>query len=166
MPTSFAQFWLDKPASVKPLDLLEISHPNFTDTYRIVRNKIGGCTATIDGVSRSFTYYPLRITPKSARANLDYGEQIDLGDLGDIVGDEIDAIAAADGYGTKPTVRRWIFSSANLVTPVVGPITLEIPAMPMQRIGTSFVAQAPSLNMNRTGEPYLLARFSGLAGFV
>lgn len=164
--TTFRQFWLDHQSKIVPLDLIEISHPNFTKTYRIVRNKIGGGDFTIDGAPQTFEYYPLRITPKSTRANLDYGEQIDLGDVGQIVPVEVDAIAAADGWGTKIKVRRWIFRSDDLTTPIWGPYTMETRSLPMKPGVTSFVASAPSLNMNRTGELYLPGRFPMLEGFI
>lgn len=162
--TTYAEFFLDCPARIVQLELIEISHPNFSQVYRIVRNKVGGVTATIDGSPQPFIYYPLRITGKGDRNDLDYGLQIDLGDLGDIVSAEIDNVAAADGFGTKPTLRYWTFRSDDMTSPLFGPVTLTIPALPMTNVGTSFEAVAPSLNSNRTGEMYLISRFPTLKG--
>lgn len=161
---SYEEFFLDCPARVVQLELIEISHPNFSKIYRIVRNKVGGVTATIDGATQAFDYYPLRITSKGDRNDLDYGLQIDLGDLGDIVSGEVDRVADADGFGTKPTMRYWTFRSDDMTAPLFGPVSLEIPALPMTNMGTSFEAVAPALNSNRTGEMYLISRFPTLKG--
>jgi hypothetical protein len=164
--SSYTDFFLNSPARVVQLDLLEISHPNFSKTYRIVRNKVGGCTATIDGTPQVFDYYPLSVTPNSDRGDLDYSLQIQLGDLGDVIPTELDNVVAADGMGTKPTVRYWTFRSDDLTAALFGPISLEITTIQMTREGTSFLASAPALNSNRTGEIYLPSRFPGLAGLL
>lgn len=164
--SSYTEFFLSSPARVVQLDLLEISHPNFSKTYRIVRNKVGGVTATIDGSPQDFEYYPLTVTPNSDRGDLDYALQIQLGDLGELIPAELDNIAAADGWNTKPGVRYWTFRSDDLTSPLFGPISLEVAVFPMTREGVSFVASAPALNSNRTGEMYLPSRFPGLAGFL
>lgn len=162
----YAAFLLNSPARVKQLDLIEISHPNFTQTYRLVRNKVGGVTVTIDAVSRVFSYYPLRITNLGAHSDLEYGIKLDLGDLGAISSVELDAVIAANGLQTKPTVRYWAFRSDDLSAPMVGPITLQVTDIPISAEGMSFEAAAPTLDMNRTGEMYLLSRFPMLAGLL
>lgn len=167
---SYAEFFLNCPARVIELDLFEISHPNFSKIYRLVRNKVGGVQASVvpleggAAAAQTFDYYPLRVTSKGVRNDLDYGLQIDLGDLGDIVSAEVDNIAVADGWDVKPTLRYWTFRSDDLTSPLFGPITLTIPALPMTNMGTSFEAVAPSLNSNRTGEMYLISRFPMLKG--
>jgi hypothetical protein len=169
MPT-YAEFFLNCPARVVQLELIEISHPNFSQDYRVVRNKVGGAKAWVVPIGGSpaaemqFDYYPLRITSKGDRNDLDYGLQIDLGDLGDIVSGEVDNVAAADGFGTKPKMRYWTFRSDDMTSPLFGPVSLEIPALPMTNMGTSFEAAAPALNSNRTGEMYLISRFPTLKG--
>jgi hypothetical protein len=166
MAGSYINFFLNSPAAVRELELLAISHPNFTQIYRVVRNKVGGVDATIDVGVRHFDYYPLAIQSKGTRADMDYSLQITLGDLGDIIETEMDAVAAADGWMTRPTVRYWTFRSDDLSVPLFGPITLQVVDFPMTREGTSFVAAAPSLNVNRCGELYLPARFSMLSGLL
>jgi hypothetical protein len=163
MPT-YEEFFLNGPAKVVQLELLEISHPNFTKTYRIVRNKVGGCIATVDGTAQTFDYYPLKIVGKGVRDDLDYGLEIHLGDLGDILSVEMDAVAAADAFDVRPAVRYWTFRSDDMTAPLFGPVTLQVAQLPMTREGTSFEAMAPSLNANRTGEMYLISRFPTLKG--
>lgn len=47
--TDLAEFFLASPPRVVLLDCLEISHPNFSQTYRIVRNAPSGVTVTHSG---------------------------------------------------------------------------------------------------------------------
>lgn len=164
--STYTTFFLKAPARLKQYELLEISHPNFTKIYYVVRNKAGGLTATIDTGTKTFVYYPLRATSKGTRADLDFGLQITLGDLGETIPTELDAVAAAGGWLTKPQVRYWTFRSDDLTTPMFGPITLQISEFPMTREGASFLASAPALNSNRTGELYIPSRFPMLEGFV
>lgn len=163
---SYEEFFLNCAAKVVQLELIEFSHPNFSKVYRIVRNKVGGCEATVDGAPQDFDYYPLRVTGKGVRKDLDYGITIDLGDLGDIVSGEMDNVAAADGFDVFPTVRYWTFRSDDMTAPLFGPVSLQVTQLPMTNMGTSFDAMAPSLNANRTGEMYLLERFPMLKGML
>lgn len=164
--SSYVEFFLNSPSRIKQFELLEISHPNFTKVYRIVRNKVGGLTVSIDGEQQFFQHYPLRITSKGIRADMDYGIQVDLGDLGEIIPMELDAVAAADGFGTLPAVRYWTFRSDDLSAPMFGPIKLVVTNFPITRTGASFEAVAPTLNANRTGELYLPSRFPMLNGLL
>jgi hypothetical protein len=162
--SALSDFFLKRRARVRPYECISLVHPNFTKTYDIVRNKVGGVTITIDGTPRNFEFYSLRLTEQESRGNLDYGMQVDLGDVGKVVPSEIAAVDAADGWDTCPTVTYWMFRSDDLAAPVIGPINLEVTSLPIGRQGTSFVAQAPSLNVNRTGEIYLSPRFPMLQG--
>ncbi|MEI9995087.1 MAG: hypothetical protein WDM91_10865 [Rhizomicrobium sp.] len=162
--SDLSQFVLNRRGRVRPYECVMLAHPNFTQTYYIVRNKVGGVTITIDGIPRVFQFYPLRLTEQDDRANLDYGMQVDLGDVGKIVPGEIAAIEAADGWDICPTVTYWLFRADDLSAPIIGPLNLEVTSFPMTRTGTSFVAQAPSMNVNRTGELYLPSRFPMLRG--
>lgn len=161
--SALSDAFLNRRRGVRLYDCIRIAHPNFTQTYWIVRNKVGGVTITIDGTPRFFKFYPLRLTEQAQRANLDYGVQVDLGDVGKIIPNEIAAIEAADGFDTCPVVTAWLFRSDTLGV-VIGPGDLEVTSFPIKRAGTSFLAQAPSLNVNRTGIPYLESVFKPLAG--
>ncbi|HEX4302827.1 MAG TPA: hypothetical protein VHZ78_08535 [Rhizomicrobium sp.] len=161
----YTELFLNTRSRVKKFECFKISHPNFTKAYYIVRNKPGGLTAVVEGVPTQFDYYPLQKTEQPTKADLDFAIQIDLGDLGEVVSMELDAVEAADGFMIKPSLTYWMFRSDDLMTPRLGPITLEIPEFPMTREGTSFIAQAPALNASRTGEIYTAARFPMLAGF-
>lgn len=160
-------YFLNSKASVAALDTLEISHPNFTQTYWIVRNAAQGITATLEtGAIAHFDYYPLRLRPAGASDDLEHALQCDLGDLGEIIPKELDAIREAGGFGIKPIVRYRIYRSDDLSAPMLGPEILEIGNLGSKLEGSSFEAKAPSLDINRTGEIYRLERFPMLRGFV
>lgn len=165
--TTYAEYFLNSRSSVIEYETVQISHPNFTQTYRIVRNAVAGLTAiTEESVSRTFQYYPLKISASGARDNLDCSLTFQLGDLGEVLPLEMDAIDAASGWDTKPTVIYRTFRSDDLTAPLYGPITLEVVDFSFKREGCQFEARAPWLNLVRTGEIYDLDRFPMLRGFL
>lgn len=165
--SNYASYFLNSKSSVVQLELLEISHPNFTQTYRVVRNAINGVTVTLEDASvRTFNYYPLRIESLGTRDNLDFGIKIDFGDLGEVLPLELDAITTSSGFNVKPMVRYWTYRSDDLTKPLFGPLILEVKNFNFNETGATFEAKAPSLNLNRTGETYRIDRFPMLRGFL
>lgn len=165
--SDYSEFFLNSRASVIQLELLEISHSAFTQTYYVVRNAVNGVTVTLEDLSsQAFVYYPLRISRQSNRADLDQILRIDLGDLGEVLPLELDAVASADGFTEKPVVKYRTYRSDDLTAPLYGPLILEVTAFSFNREGSSFEAKAPSLNINKTGEVYKLDRFPMLRGFL
>ena len=163
----YTEFFLKSKSSVVQLELLEISHPDFTETYRVVRNATDGLTVTLEDLTeQTFDYYPLKVTPAGSREDLDFGIRVDFGDLGEVLPDELDAVSSANGYDVKPTVKYWLYRSDDLVAPMLGPVILEVTAFSFTREGASFEAKAPSLNVGRTGEIYRVDRFPMLRGFL
>lgn len=165
--STYEEYFLDRKASIMSYELLEISHSDFTQTYRVVQNAVAGVTVTLEtGVSRTFTYYPLKISASTTKDDLDYSINVQLGDLGSVLPLEMDAISSADGFGTKPSVVYRVYRSDDLTTPLFGPLYLEIVSFTFKREGSQFEAKAPSLNISRTGEIYDLDRFPMLRGFL
>jgi len=147
--------------------LLEISHPNFTQTYYIVRNCPNGITVTLEtSVSQLFQYYPVQIKGLAVNDTLDQVLEVQLGDLGMTLPKELSAIAAADGFQTKPTVIYRTYRSDDLTSPLLGPVNLEIINITFTIEGAAFKATAPTINNNRMGEVYSFDRFPMLKGFV
>lgn len=164
---SLAEYFLSSPRTVVKLDLLEIAHPNFTKTYRIVRNAVGGVTVTLEtALVRNFDYYPTRITRGSRTDDLNFSIQVDFGDLGEVMPRELDALRAADGFGTKPTVTYRCYRSDDLSAPLDGPFVLVAEQFALDAQACSFVANAPKLQHLATGEIYALERFPMLRGFL
>lgn len=165
--TDYAEFFLSSKSSVVQLDTLEISHPNFTQVYRVVRNAVDGVTVTLETTDVvEFTYYPLRISGVGVKENLDFGIKVNLGDLGEVLPVELDEVSGNNGYGTKPSVIYRTYRSDDLAAPLYGPVVLQVTSFSFNRQGSTFEAKAPSLNVNKTGELYSLDRFPMLRGFL
>ncbi len=165
--SDYSEFFLASRANVIQLELIEFSHPNFTKTYRIVRNSPDGVTVDLSPseTAVNFDYFPARFQSLGSRDDLDSGLRIDIGDVGEVVPGEINAVAAAGGFRTKPVVRYWAFRSDNLASPIFGPISLEVPSVSMTEEGASLEARAPAMNATRTGDRYTLDRFPMQRGF-
>jgi hypothetical protein len=164
---SYADFFLNSKSSVVQLELIELSHSDFSKTYRIVRNATNGITVTLeDSSTATFDYYPLRIEADDTRDNLDQSFTITLGDLGEILPVELDAIETNGGFTEKPVMVYRTYRSDDLSAPLFGPLTLEVESFAFDNKGATFIAKAPSLNINKTGEIYTLERFPMLRGFL
>lgn len=163
----YSEYFLNSSSSVVQLELIEISHSAFTQSYFVVRNATNGVTVTLeDGSSQEFEYYPLKVTPLGSRDDLDQAIRITLGDLGEILPKEIDAVSNSVGFIEKPIVKYRAYRSDDLSEPLIGPWILEVTTFNFNREGSTFEAKAPSLNINRTGEAYKIARFPMLRGFI
>ena len=164
---NYAAFFLNSKASVVQLELLEVSHADFSKTYRIVRNAVDGVTVTLEtGSTATFEYYPLKIEASTTLDDLDYSIKVHLGDLGEVIPAEIDRLQDAGSMLVKPTVVYRAYRSDDLSTPLVGPIQLEIASISLTKEGSSFEAKAPSLSLSKTGEVYSLERFPMLRGLL
>lgn len=162
-----SEFFLNSASSVIPLETMVISHPSFSQDYYIVRNAINGITATLeDATTHDFIYYPLSIKQTGSSDDLDQSLEIQLGDLGEVVPDEIDLCFAAGTLRTKPTLIYRTFRSDDLSAPMDGPFHYEITSLGSKRAYSGFLAGAPKLNTNRTGEIYTMTRFPMLRGFL
>lgn len=163
----YSEYFLNSSSSIVQLELIEISHSAFTQSYFVVRNATNGVTVTLeDASSQEFEYYPLKVTPLGSRDDLDQAIRVDLGDLGEVLPKEIDAVSNSVGFIEKPIVKYRAYRSDDLSEPLIGPWILEVTTFNFNREGSTFEAKAPSLNINRTGEAYKIARFPMLRGFI
>lgn len=166
--SDYIGFFLNSDSSIVPLETLEISHPSFSKTYYIVRNApINGITATLeDGTTQNFDYYPLSIKKTGSSDDLDQTLDIQLGDLGAEIPNEIDRCFAADTMLTKPTLIYRVYRSDDLTAPMDGPFRFEIASVPRKKAASGFQASAPKVNVSRTGQQYTLTRFPMLRALV
>lgn len=162
-----SEFYLNSKSSVAMLETLEISHPNFTQVYRVVRNHCEGITARIEtGQDVFFQYLPMSIERMKTRDNLDFGLRITFGDLGEIIPNEIDAVIAAEGRSIKPAVKYRVYRSDDLMEALDDVWNLEMKQIGFTSEGCSFEASVPEMNSNGTGERSTMSRFSGQRGFL
>lgn len=161
--TTAAEFFLSSSTGVVRLDTIEISHPDFSQTYRLVRNAPAGITADGD----DYEYCPMRVLPIASTDDLVQALSITLGDVGEIIAKEIEAVWEANGMNERPTLTYRAFRSDDLAAPIAGSErVLEIASVTTTREGASFEAQAPELNASRTGILYALEDFPMLRGFL
>ena len=171
MSEELQDYFFTSTMDVGYIDLVEITHPNFTETYRLVRNYSldnGGITVNLSAEEQGafFTFRPIQLTPLSSRDDPESSISVQLGDVGEIISREMEFVGASDGFQTKPTMRYWAYRSDELGAPMYGPVELEIKDVEINQDGASFEAHAPFLNETATGELYTLDRFPMLRGYV
>jgi len=160
-------YYLNSASNIVQYETIEISHPDFTQSYFFVRNNTEGLTALIEGsVSKDFDYLPMKITENPSSADLDYSLTVEFGDLGEYLPLELDAVVDADGLFVEPTLVYRTFRSDDLTEPLVGPIILKIKSFAFDRYGSVFQATADRANSQKTGELYTISRFPILRAFL
>ncbi len=164
----YAAFFLSSRQDVVQLELIEITHPSFSQPYRFVRNHADGVVVDLSAEEEgvAFQYYPARVSLRGSRDDLDSQIRIDLGDTGEIIPQEIDRVHDGGGFTVRPQLRYWAFRSDDLTEPLFGPLTMETSAINTNEGGASMDCRAPATNLTRTGERYKLDRFSSLRGFL
>jgi hypothetical protein len=114
----------------------------------------------------TYSYCPARVMPIASSDDLVQALAVTLGDVGDIIAQEIEAVWAANGMNVRPTLTYRAYRSDDLEAPILGSLrTLEIANVTTTREGATFEARAPELNATRTGELYSVERFPMLRGF-
>jgi hypothetical protein len=160
------EYFLGSSSSDVLVETYEISHPNFSQTYRVVKNVTTGVTVTTEVASGVvFDYYPLRTSRIKTSDNLDSAIDFNIGDQGAIIAAEIDQLRASGGMTVKPTITYRGYSSADYTQMIEGPFILEINDSARNVEGAAFQATPPKLNTLRTGERYTPDRFP-LGGFL
>jgi hypothetical protein len=163
----YSEFFLNSSSKVVELELIEIAHPNFTSTKRLVRNAIDGITVTLEDTSvHTFDYYPMAITVSGDRDNLDQGIKLNFGDLGQVLPAELDALFAADGFVIKPTLTYRTYRSDDLSAPLYGPAIFLVEDISFTKEGATIQAASQRLNQTSTGQLYTIDRFPMLRGFL
>ena len=162
-----SQFFLGSSPALFQYDCLEITHPNFSQTYRLVRNCTRGISVTHEGPAGPFAYeyYPLQVKPLGSGSDLSQSLQVVLGDLGNIIQKEIALLTEANKMDIRPVVKFRVYRSDDLTQPMFGPLVLEISNIVCSPDGNSFEAHAPRINSTKTGVLYTKEQFPMLAGW-
>lgn len=163
----YTEFFLNSPSSAGEIETLEISHPNFSRTYRFVRNYTGGINLTLENAATVFfEYYPLRIERAGNTSNLAQTFTVTIGDVGETLPAEIERVRAADAFVTFPTVKYRTYRSNDTSAPLVGPLSLVVLEVAQAAEGSVLTIAAPQANNARTGEIYSIDRFPMLRGLL
>lgn len=166
MSTSIFDFVLLSKSNIVALETIELSHSSFTKKYRFVRNALTDIIITIGNQTLVYTPVPMEISPSTTSDDLDAGFSIRIGDLGEIIRNEIDRIAVTNRWEEKPLAIYRVYRSDILTNPIVGPVSLECVDWQFDKHGFHFNAQASRLNIVSTGSLYRIERFPMLAGFA
>jgi hypothetical protein len=113
-----------------------------------------------------YEYVPLEISELGVSDDLDQGIKVTFGDLGEILPVAIDNVIAENTALIKPVVNYREYRSSFLDAPMFGPVTFEIDAIAFEREGATFEAKAISINVNQTGDLYLISQFPMLRGLT
>lgn len=165
--SDYSEYFLNSKSSVAQLECMEISHSSFSQTYYLVRNAANGIHVTHEDASEhDYIYVPMRFKLQTVRTDLDHILSVEMGDLGQIVPQELDLVAADENFLELPQVIYRVYKSDDLENVLYGPSFLELKSFNLNREGCAFEAKAPSLNANKTGERYSLPRFPMLKGLL
>lgn len=162
MSTTLEEFFLKGRKDVVYVETVEITHPEFSQPLRIVRNVTTGWRAKLydTAAERSeFVYFPLSLEMGSSKTDLDQSLTITVGDLGEVLPKELERVMENDGMEVKPWLIFRCYASNDPDKVLFGPINLQIDSFNYDERGTSFVANAPNANKARTGEVYSTTRF-------
>lgn len=160
-------YWLSgNPDDVRLL-LVEISHPAWSKTYRIVQNHADGVTVQHeDTFSYDYEYVPLTIQRGNNSDDLDQEITIGVGDLGEIFPKELDAARASAYSKIRPRLNYREYNLSDLTKPQVTILDLEVTDYEPKKEGAVFVCRAKQMNLTKTGEVYTLDNTPTLRGFV
>lgn len=158
------EWFVTAPRGVAELETLEISHPDFSQTYYLVRNKANGLTANDENnISRTFQYCPMLVKLPDNNADLDQSIQITLADLNQTIGAEMDNISTDNTDDPDLIYRSFRSDTYSMIE---GPINLKITGINFVKQGANIAAQAKSYNVSPTGAVYDYTRFPMLRGFI
>lgn len=165
----YSEFFLGGPLHTTYLEMIEISHFRFTQTWRFCRNCTAlGITVTHEsppGGDFTYAYLPMQIRRLGVTNNMEQVLRITLGDVGQIVAKELDAVFNSNGMNFKPVVKYRAYDSSDLTGPMFGPSIHEIETISLNKKGVTFDAVAPRLNRGRTGKLYEVKEFPMMRAF-
>lgn len=162
----YVAFFLSGKVQHYEIETLEISHPAFSRVYYIVRNVMEGIALNDEnGAQRFFEYYPLKLEDEGASNDLDYGLNIQLGDLNEIIALEEQNLMAQDSFDIKPQIIYRAYHSGTLEI-MNGPLVLEAASIPYSGEGAALRGGAPNLNISGTGIRYDTNRFPSIREFM
>lgn len=170
MPESpqYVDFYLGSSSAVFELHTLQVSQSSFSRVYHFQPYYREGLWLRDEsGEQQFFEWMPMRLEPLEERGDLGFGLTVTLGDLGEILPDEIQRAREAGTLVTDPAVVRYrIYRSDNLDAPMYGPITLQAKTITRSGQGAQFEAKAPQINATKTGMVYRTDLFPTLLGFL
>ncbi|WP_198077798.1 hypothetical protein [Acinetobacter calcoaceticus] len=167
--TDYTAFYLNRSGSVTPIECIEMSHPNFDDSFRYTSDDTYGVTVKHEngGADFYYQYQPMTIKRSTVSNNLDQKISLTIGDVDDKLIMAADKARLSEYWKSRPKVKWRLYRDDNLTIPLVTLQTLEVASISKDDTGNcTFEAVAPELNSVKTGEIYDLERFPLLRGLI
>ncbi|MGI4260854.1 DUF1833 family protein [Klebsiella pneumoniae] len=167
MTPEFRDMLINRPRGIALLEVLELSHPSFSQTYYLLRNYVRNGLLDIKletGQVVTAQYVPSKIQWASSKTNMDQVHNVTIQDLNDIVQAEEGRVALDDDTPISCKIRSY--RSDDLTAPADGPVELEVSGIDYDKRGCTFTASPPNANETGTGERYTVERFPMLRGFT
>lgn len=153
---------------------IEIRHPAFEHYHRFVANKADGLYVPVETQDEAgnliteqlfYEYAPLEIKLGESNESLDQYIDVTIGDLGDILPAEIEAIRNSEYTPMqKPEVIYCEYLASNLAEPSLVISNLEISEYRMKSGMAIFKCEVKKLNARKTGVTYNLKDFPIMRG--
>lgn len=158
--------WLaSQRTAVAPIECLELSHPEWPQSYRVTTRP--GGVVTPDRIR--WLYVPMSVTPPSSSDDLKYRIPITLQDMNQdgvsnglvsTVRDLADLIPADDATPISCVVRGYLQYDDGTISGVTeGPYALQVVEVSFGEQGATFTAQPKQVNNLPCGERITLERF-------
>jgi hypothetical protein len=181
--TAYHEYFFGSAPAVAQLELMEITHPRFSQVFRIVRNTDQDELTELDAAGNNkrgvivlheggdgpyeYEYLPVAITKIGTGNDLDQILKVDIGDLGSVIPAQIDLARAGNDMRIKPEVRYRVYRSDDTTETglIFGPTIHEITTITRSKSGCSFEAVSPRLGITRTGKRYTTVRFPMMKAF-
>lgn len=164
----YVDFFFGAAPSTSEIQTIEISQPSFSQVWRLQSHYREGLRVRLEtGDEADFIYVPMRLKPLEERADLDFGLTVIVGDLGEILPDEVQRARAAGTLRTAPPMVKYrAYRSDDLSSPMFGPVSLQARQIARSEDGAKFNATAPQANANKTGILYRSDLYPMLQGFL
>lgn len=165
---AYIDFFFGASPSTAEIQTLEISQPSFSQVWRLQSHYREGLAVRLEtGQEAFFQYVPMRLKSLEEKADLDFGLTVILGDLGEILPEEIQRARAAGTLRTDPPLVKYrAYRSDDLTSPMFGPVSLQARQIARSEDGAKFNATAPQANVNKTGILYRSDLYPMLQGFL
>lgn len=159
-------FMMTSPATDVLLETLELSHPSWSKTYRIIRNDCLGASLNTENGPLFFDYVPFNLRQSGDSGDLNKKISVELSDLGEIIPDEFRRMEDAGTLNTAPkmVVRCFSHRTGEMV---LGPMKLDVRgAVFVAEKGCKLEASAKAAMANSTGTVFDIERVPTIKAFL
>jgi hypothetical protein len=159
-------FMMTSPATDVLLETIELSHPSWSKTYRIIRNDCLGASLNTENGPFFFQYVPFNLRQSGDSGDLNKKISVELSDLGEIIPEEFRRMEDEGTLNTAPkmVVRCFSHRTGEMV---LGPVKLDIRgAVLIADKGCKLEASAKATMANSTGTVFDIERIPTIKAFL